>query len=155
MFSTTDERLHGVLPVLQTPFTPERQIDTAVLEREIDWAFDTGADGVVVAMVSEVLRLSKRARCELASLVCKAAEGRGFVVISVGAESAAESVEFAQHAEGLGASAVMAIPPVTSSLGSAATGDFFAKIANSISIPLIVQDASSYVGEPIDLNVYL
>src|SRR4029079_19651342 len=118
MFSTTDERLHGVLPVLQTPFTPARQIDTAVLHREIDWAFETGADGVVVAMVSEILRLSKRGRCELASLVCEAAENSGFVVISVGAESAAEAVEFAKHAEKLGADAVMAIPPTSTSLGS-------------------------------------
>jgi 2-keto-3-deoxy-L-arabinonate dehydratase len=155
MFSTTDERLHGVLPVLQTPFTPDRQIDTAVLHREIDWAFDTGADGIVVAMVSEILRLSKRGRCELASLVCEAAKERGFVVISVGAESAAEAVEFAKHAEGLGASAVMAIQPVVTSLGNLAAEDYFAKIANSISLPLVVQDASSYVGAPIDLSVYL
>src|SRR3954464_693833 len=155
MFSTTDERLHGVLPVLQTPFTPERQIDTEVLQREIDWAFETGADGVVVAMVSEILRLSKRGRFDLSSLACQAANGRGFVVISVGAENVAEAVEFARQAESLGASAVMAIPPVTASLGSAATGDYFAKIANSVSIPLIVQDASSYIGAPIDLSVYL
>ena len=69
MFSTTDERLHGVLPVLQTPFTAGWQIDADVLNREIDWAFETGADGVVVAMVSEVQRVSKRARLELASAV--------------------------------------------------------------------------------------
>jgi 2-keto-3-deoxy-L-arabinonate dehydratase len=155
MFSTTDERLHGVLPVLQTPFTPERQIDATVLQREIDWAFNTGADGVVVAMVSEILRLSKRGRFELASLVCEAAENRGFVVISVGAESAAEAAEFAKQAESLGADAVMAIPPMSTSLGSVATGDYFTKIANSVSIPLIVQDASSYVGAPIDLSIYL
>jgi 2-keto-3-deoxy-L-arabinonate dehydratase len=155
MFSTTDECLHCVLPVLQTPFTQERQVDAAVLHREIDWAFESGANGVVVAMVSEILRLSKRGRFELASMVCKAAEDRGLTVISVGAESAAEAVEFAKHAEGIGASAVMAIPPVSVSLGSAATGDYFAKVANSVAIPLIVQDASSYVGAPIDLNVYL
>ena len=155
MFSTTDERLHGVLPVLQTPFTADRQIDAAVLRRELDGAFDAGADGVVVAMVSEILRLSKRGRCELSSLVCQAAEGRGFTVVSVGAESVAEAVEFAKHAEGIGASAVMAIPPVTASLGSVATEDYFAKIANSVSIPLVGQDASSYVGAPIDLTVYL
>lgn len=155
MFSTTDERLHGVLPVLQTPFTPDRQIDAAVLQREVDWAFNTGADGVVVAMVSEILRLSKRSRCELASLVCQATQGRGFTVISVGAESAVEAVEFAKQAETLGASAVMAIPPVVNTLGRVAAGDYFAKIANSVSIPLVVQDASSYVGAPIDLSVYL
>jgi dihydrodipicolinate synthase/N-acetylneuraminate lyase len=155
MSSTTDACLHGVLPVLQTPFTPERQIDAAVLRREIDWAFNAGADGVVVAMVSEILRLSPCGRRELASLVSHEARGRGYCVISVSAESAAEAVELAEHAEGLGATAVMAIPPVKALLGSAATGDYFAKIANSVSIPLIVQDASSYVGAPIDLSVYL
>ena len=84
MFSMTDERLHGVLPVLQTPFTPEWQIDAKVLQREVELAFDTGADGVVVAMASEILRLSKRARCELASLVCQSVDSRGFTVVSVG-----------------------------------------------------------------------
>lgn len=155
MFSRTDNLLHGVLPVLQTPFTAEHQIDAVVLRREIDWAFETGADGVVVAMVSEILRLDNIRRRELASLVCQAAADRGFIVISAGAQSAAEAVEFAQHAEGLGASAVMAIPPVSAPLSAAATRDYFASIANSVSIPLIVQDASSYIGVPIDLSVYV
>jgi 2-keto-3-deoxy-L-arabinonate dehydratase len=155
MSSTNDKRLHGVLPVLQTPLTPERRIDAAVLMREIDWAFLVGADGVVVAMVSEILRLDSAGRRELASLVCQAAEGRGFSVISVGAETPAEAVNFAQHAESIGASAVMAIPPVTASLGADATREYFAAIANSVSIPLLVQDASSYVGAPIDLSVYM
>jgi 4-hydroxy-tetrahydrodipicolinate synthase len=154
MSSTADGLLHGVLPVLQTPFTADRQIDAAVLQQEIDWAFDLGADGVVVAMVSEILRLSKRARCELTSLVCQAAQGRGYVVVSVAGESAAEALELAKHAENLGASAVMAIPPVVASLGTAAKWDYFAKIAGSVSIPLIVQDASSYVGAPIELSIY-
>jgi len=155
MSSTIDERLHGVLPVLQTPFTTDRQINAAVLQREIDWAFDTGADGVVVAIVSEILRLSNAGRRKLASLVCQAAEGRGYCVISVGAESVVEAVELAQHAECLGASAVMAIPPVTASVESAATREYFAKIADSVSIPLVVQDASSYFGAPIDPSIYL
>ena len=150
-----DDRLHGVLPVLQTPFTPDREIDAPVLQSEIDWAFDIGADGVVVAMVSEILRLNNSGRRKLASLVCQATQGRGFSVISVGAETATEAVELAQHAECLGASAVMAIPPVAVSVGTAATRDYFASIADSVSIPLIVQDASSYVGVPIDLSIYL
>jgi 4-hydroxy-tetrahydrodipicolinate synthase len=155
MSSTIDDRLHGVLPVLQTPFTNDRQIDGSVLRREVDWAFDVGADGVVVAMVSEILRLSYDGRRKLAALVCEAAQGRGFTVISVGAESAVEAVELAQHAECIGASAVMAIPPAKASLETAATRDYFAKIAGNVTIPLIVQDASSYIGAPIDLKVYL
>lgn len=155
MSSQANEQLHGVLPVLHTPLTCSGTIDTVVLEREIDWAFETGADGVVVAMVSEVLRLGYHGRRELAGLVCQAVQGRGFSVISVGAESTYEAVEFAKHAEGLGASAVMAIPPVATALSGSATQEYFATIASGIAIPLVVQDASNYVGAAIDLSVYL
>lgn len=155
MASTTNPDLHGVLPVLHTPFTESFAIDVVTLEREIDWAFDTGADGVVCAMVSETLRLGYHGRKELATHVCRAAQGRGSIVISVGAESIAEACDFAQHAQSLGASAVMAIPPVATALSSRATCEYFASIARSISIPLVVQDASNYVGASIDLSVYL
>lgn len=155
MSSKIDKQLHGVLPVLQTPFSPDGQIDRDVLRREIDWAFKVGADGVVVAMVSEILRLGHKGRRELATLVCEGAAGRGFSVISVGAESTAEAIVLAQHAEGLGASAVMAIPPVATSLGGDGTREYLSGIARNVSIPLVVQDASSYVGASIALSVYL
>jgi 2-keto-3-deoxy-L-arabinonate dehydratase len=155
MSTPNDENLSGVLPVLQTPFTDDLQIDRPTLKREIDWAFELGADGIVVAMVSEILRLEKHQRGELAGLVCEMVAHRGFTVISVGAEDSAEANEFARHAEELGASAVMATPPVMQVLDRDATVKYFASIANCVSIPLVVQDASSYVGEPIDLSVYL
>ena len=151
----TSSPLHGVLPVLHTPLNEDGAIDRIALEREIDWAFQTGADGVVVAMVSEILRLGYHGRKELATDVCQAVQGRGYTVISVGAESIREALDFAGHAEGLGASAVMAIPPVATALSGKRTGDYFAAIAGGISIPLVVQDASSYVGAAIDLSVYL
>jgi 4-hydroxy-tetrahydrodipicolinate synthase len=44
---------------------------------------------------------------------------------------------------------------VRQSLSSEATVAYFDAIANSVSIPLVVQDASSYVGAAIDLSVYL
>ncbi len=154
MSSPVNKPLHGVLPALHTPFTDSGAIDGNSLQREIDWAFEIGADGVVVAMVSEVLRLGYHGRRELANLVCQGIQARGFSVISVGAESTVEAVEFAQHAESLGASAVMAIPPVATALSSAASREYFATIASSVSIPLVVQDASNYVGAAIDLSVY-
>jgi 4-hydroxy-tetrahydrodipicolinate synthase len=147
--------LQGVLPVLHTPLTETEAIDVSTLYKQIDWAFQTGAHGVVVAMVSEVLRLGYHRRKELAEHVCKSACQRGLVIISVGAESIREAIELAEHAQELGASGVMAIPPVATSLNSDRTVDYFGAIARSISIPLVVQDASSYVGAAIDLKVYL
>ena len=50
--------IYGVLPVFQTPFHTDESIDFATLDREIDWLFENGANGIVMAMVSETLRLS-------------------------------------------------------------------------------------------------
>lgn len=155
MSSDAKPALHGVLPVLHTPFSEAGEIDRETLQGEIEWAFQTGADGVVVAMVSEILRLGYHGRRQLAELVCEAAKDRGSIVISVGAESTPEAIDFAQHAEQLGASAVMAIPPVATSLSARASCDYFSAIAASISIPLVVQDASGYVGAAIDVTVYI
>lgn len=147
--------LHGVLPVLHTPFTEDGKIDVPTLQAEVDWAIETGANGVVMAMVSELLRLGYHGRLELAEHVCQVVAGRVPTVISVGGESIPEAVGFARHAEEQGASAVMAIPPVATALDSQATVDYFTAIASAVSVPLIVQDASSYVGAAIDVSVYL
>src|ERR1043166_7014904 len=101
--------LVGVLPVFQTPFNDDESIDSETLEREIDWLYDCGATGIVMAMVSEVLRLSTEERRTLAELACRFGEKRGAVVISVGAESGIVAEALAKHAEQVGADAVMAI----------------------------------------------
>src|SRR5213082_2577268 len=123
--------LQGVLPVFQTPYLDDESIDRDTLAREIDWLYDCGADGIVMAMVSEVLRLSTEERRTLAELACRcglqrggnggdarSAGGRGrAVVISVGAESTVQAEAYARHAQTSGATAVMAIPPVSIAVG--------------------------------------
>lgn len=148
------ETVRGVLAVLQTPFLDDDTIDCAVLQREIDWAFEVGVDGVVVAMVSEVLRLGEAGRRELAATVAAAAQGRGTCIVSVGAESTRQATDFTEHAAEHGATAVMAIPPVATRLSDDATFDYYAAIAAASDLPLVVQDASNYVGAAINVSVY-
>src|SRR5262245_16392073 len=146
-------KLFGVLPVFQTPYHTDETIDLATLEREIAWLYDCGADGIVMAMVSETLRLSGAEREELAGAACRFGNPRGVVVISVGAESSKVAERYAQHAEAAGADAVMAIPPVSVLLGEAELSAYYARIVKSVSIPVIVQDASGYVGRPMSIKM--
>ncbi len=149
-----NRHLAGVIPVFQTPYHADESIDFAALEREIDWLFECGADGISLAMVSEVLRLSTDERRALAEAACRFAKGRGAVVISVGAESAKLAEDFARHSEQAGAHALMAIPPVTTALDEGELLRYFARILNATKLPLIVQDASGYVGRPMPLSLY-
>jgi dihydrodipicolinate synthase/N-acetylneuraminate lyase len=145
------QELGGVLPVFQTPFGDDGEVDRATLEREFDWLFANGADGVVFAMVSEVLRLASDERDELTTLTCRLARDRGACVISVGAESTKVAVRHARHAHDAGAHAVMATPPTLQPLGDDQLMEYFTTIAASVDIPLVVQDASGYVGAPLSL----
>ena len=149
------QEIAGVLPVVHTPFVDGGEINLKSLKREIDWAFDVGADGVVAAMVSEILRLSFRERLQLAEHLVEFSRHRGVVITSVGAESTAQAIEFARHAERSGCDAVMAIPPISTSLPEDPLLRYFAEIAESVALPLIVQDASSYVGGAMSIDLFV
>lgn len=145
--------LAGVFPVFQTPFQEDDTIDADVLAAEIEWMYGHGIDGVVLAMVSEVLRLSAEERRMLAQLVCEIGLEQGPVVISVGAESTKVAVEFCQHAESVGASAVMAIPPVSVAAFEDELVGYYEALLAAVEIPVIVQDASGYVGRAMSITM--
>lgn len=143
----------GVLPVLVTPFTENGDLDTATLVNEINFVIEQGAHGVVIGMVSEVLRLSSEERDTLAEATCRAVDGRVGVITSVGAESVHTAVRHAKHAESVGAGAVMAIPPMGTACDDNELYRYYAGIIESIEIPVVVQDASGYLGRPLSIEL--
>lgn len=148
-------RLQGVLPIVHTPFLENDDLDEPTLRREIDWIFAVGADGFGTGMVSELLRLTTDERRRLTESMVAAAAGRGAVFAGVGAESTRQAVEHAVAAERAGCDAVMAIPPTLTRIDSAAMIAHFRALAEAVAVPVIVQDASGYVGQAIPLAVYV
>lgn len=148
---TNKHELRGVLPVFQTPWLEDETLDLNTLEKEIAWLYDCGSNGIVMAMVSETLRLDSEEREQLATAACEFGKSRGVVVISVGAESSKTAERYAKHAESIGADAVMAIPPVSIGIGEAELLAYYTRIIEAIRIPVIVQDASGYVGKPMPI----
>lgn len=144
-------KLTGVYPVFQTPFHEDESIDAPTLEREIDWMYQNGVDGIVMAMVSETLRLDSQEREQLAELSCRFNKGRGGVIISVGAESSRTAERYAKQAQAVGADALMAIPPVSVGVGEEQLYTYYSRIFRAVSIPVVVQDASGYVGRPMSI----
>lgn len=149
--TSSQTQLGGVLPVFQTPYQENGDIDYQVLTKELNWLLESGVDGVVMAMVSEVLRLSFSEQRELAGKTCEIIDGRCPVVISVGGESTRIAIENAKYAESVGAAAVMAIPPVSIGAMEQELFAYYSGIIEAIGIPVIVQDASGYVGKPMSI----
>jgi dihydrodipicolinate synthase/N-acetylneuraminate lyase len=148
-------KLGGVFNVLSTPLNNNDEIDSAVFEKEIEWLLKCGMNGAVLAMVSEVLRFNAAERREQWKMAVKFLNGRVPLVVSVGAESSAIAVKLAKDAQSDGASALMATPPSAFAATADEVKNYYVKIIEAVTIPVIVQDASNYLGNPIELSTYV
>ena len=144
--------IRDVLPVVHMPYTDNQQIDHATLHREIDYLFEMGAHGFCLALVSDLLRLTAEERMALPAALVEMAAGRGPVVVNVGAESNAQARAYSRAAEDGGAAAVMAIPPISRALGEDELRAYFEALLDEVALPVMVQDASSYVGNPMSIQ---
>ena len=144
----------GIYPVLQMPLDEEENIDELTLTREIEWLLELGASGFAVAMVSEVMRFSSEERRAQWQLILKIINSRVPLVVSVGAESTAVAVRQARLAESDGASLLMATPPAIFPATSEEIYSYYRSILESVTIPVVVQDASNYMGQPIEVSLY-
>jgi len=71
----------GIVTVLNTPFSPENDIDEAGLRRHVRYALAAGVSGFLVpAMASEVHALSPDERESLVRVTCEEAAGRAHVI---------------------------------------------------------------------------
>jgi dihydrodipicolinate synthase/N-acetylneuraminate lyase len=149
------KKLAGVLPIVHVPFEDDGTIDEKTLKKEIDWIFSVNAQGLGTGMVSEILRLTFEERISLTNHIVQFTEGRGATFTGVGAESTKQALVYAKAAEKAGCDGIMAIPPVTTSLPEEAVLKHFRTLAEEVNLPLIVQDASGYVGQAIPLRIYI
>ncbi len=136
------------------PLNELEEIEPKELRREIDWLISFGVEGVVLAMVSEVMRFSFEERRHQWQLVLEILEGRLPLIVSVGAESTRVAVKLAKQAASDGAAMLIATPPATYPATSDEIFSYYEAIVESVAIPVVVQDASNYMGQPLPMELY-
>ncbi|MFM7322908.1 MAG: dihydrodipicolinate synthase family protein [Armatimonadota bacterium] len=145
----------GVLPVLQMPFHDDETIDFPALLRECDVVCAQGAHGICFALASELFRLDTREREEVVETLGNHLRGRLPFVAGVGSESTANAVRLAQHAASAGANVLMATPPLCTAATEIEIERYYGRIADAVDLPIIVQDASSYAGAPLSVDLQI
>ena len=136
------------------PLNELEEIEPKELRREIDWLISFGVEGVVLAMVSEVMRFSFDERRHQWQLVFEILDGRLPLIVSVGAESTRVAVKLAKQAASDGAAMLIATPPATYPATSDEIFSYYEAIVESVAIPVVVQDASNYMGQPLPMELY-
>ena len=135
----------GVFPIAPTPFNEDESLDLPGQQRVLDCMIDQGVDGIcILANYSEQFLLTDKERNLLLELCLKHVAGRVPVIVTCSHFSTRVAVERAVRAEVAGAKMLMLMPPYHGAALRAdeqGTFEHFSKIAEAISIPIMVQDA--------------
>lgn len=135
----------GVFPVAPTPFTETGELDLDGQRRVLDCMIDQRVDGIcILANYSEQFLLTDAERDVLIDLCLTHVAGRVPVMVTCSHFSTQIAAERAQRAAAGGASIVMVMPPyhgATLRVDENAMFDFFAQIAASANVPVMIQDA--------------
>ena len=134
------ENIHGVVPILVTPFTPNEAIDEESLRRLVEFNLNAGVHGVGIALASEVFKLSEAERDQITSIVVDQVNGRVPVVINTGAPGTELAIHYSQRAQELGADALMILPPSFMPATQGEVVSYYQAISAAVSIPIIMQD---------------
>jgi len=148
------QALHGIFPVFQTPFTADEAIAFDQLEREIEWVTQQGVNGIVFGMVSEPLRLTDAERKSVIRTAARIASDAGLPCIaSVGSESTMSALSRIDDAIDAGASALMATAPLHGRHDDVQLEEYFRALLRHSPVPIVVQDASGYVGQQLSIEM--
>ncbi len=137
-----DRSMSGVYPILSMPFDKDGRVDEEELRHEVEWAIGFGVQGLGIAMASEIYKLTEKERDMVLNVVVDQAAGRAKIVMNTGAEGTDLSVIYSRRAEELGADALMIRPPTYIPSGTEEDLLYFRTIAESVSIPIFLQDQS-------------
>jgi 4-hydroxy-tetrahydrodipicolinate synthase len=148
----TDVLLPGVHNIMATPFLPDEELDLASIGTLIEYLVREGCTGVLaLGVLGEADRLTEDEREAVLRAVLEHASGRLQVSVGISHQSTAVTAKRARQAEALGVAGVMVAPPIGSAAGPALK-DHYRRIADGLSIPVIVQDhpASNGVRMPVE-----
>ena len=134
--------LHGIIPAIVTPMTPEGEVDLPALRRYVEWLIPQGPVALAVNVdTGEGPHLTADERRQTLETVAEVAEGRCWVVAGVGGPSTAQGVAGAKAAQAAGANALLVFP-IPAFLGQPLNPEipyrYHAAIAEAVDLPLIL-----------------
>ena len=140
--------LKGILVAVTTPFTADGSaVDEEVLISQADRLIDAGVHGLVpCGTTGEFTTLRPAEYRRVIELYVSAAAGRVPVIAGVGSLSTQGAVDLAQHAERVGADAVMLVPPFYDPLDFPSLKAFLSAVAEAISLPIVYYNVPGATG---------
>jgi dihydrodipicolinate synthase/N-acetylneuraminate lyase len=133
--------IDGVVPVIPIPFAPDESIHEPDLRRLVDFAVTSGAAAICLpAYGSEFYKLSEEERERVVSIAIATNRRRIPLMAQANHGSAAGAIRLANGYQRLGADVISVAIPRQFALREQDVLRYLGRIADAISIPMMVQD---------------
>ncbi|MBR9842881.1 MAG: 4-hydroxy-tetrahydrodipicolinate synthase [Rhodobacteraceae bacterium] len=128
----------GSIPALVTPFT-NGELDIETLKKLVEWHIGEGTSGFVpVGTTGESPTLTHREHEQVVEEVVRAAAGRVPVIAGAGSNNTLESIRLAQHAEKVGADAILVVTPYYNKPTQQGLIAHFTAVHDCCDLPIII-----------------
>lgn len=129
----------GSIPALVTPFTDQGAVDEQAFAAHVEWQISEGSTGLVpVGTTGESPTLSHDEHKRVVELCVEVAAKRVPVIAGAGSNNTVEAIELAQHAESVGADALLVVTPYYNKPTQKGLFAHYKAIAEAVSLPIII-----------------
>jgi dihydrodipicolinate synthase/N-acetylneuraminate lyase len=150
----TSQPLQGIVAIPVTTFDGQLDLDEDAMKRQIAFMLQSGITGILANVnASEWYTLSDEERMKLAEIVVGEVSGQLPVFIGVTAQNTNLSIQFARHAQKIGAAGVNAMPPPHLQLDADGCRAFYQKLSQAIELPVILQNFYPPLGTSMSTNI--
>jgi 4-hydroxy-tetrahydrodipicolinate synthase len=137
------DRIKGSITALITPYKGGA-VDESAFRRFVDWQIAEGTHGLVpCGTTGESPTLTNEEHMRLIEICVEAAKGRVPVIAGAGSNYTEQAIMLSRHSKQVGADAVLSVVPYYNKPTQEGLYRHFAKIAESVDIPMVVYNVPS------------
>ena len=131
--------LRGSITALVTPFRADGSLDEKAFRALVEWQIAEGTNGLVpVGTTGESPTLSHEEHHHVVRMCVEVSKGRVPVIAGAGSNNTNEAITLAQHAEKVGADAVLVVTPYYNKPNQRGLYAHFAAVASATRLPVII-----------------
>jgi 4-hydroxy-tetrahydrodipicolinate synthase len=146
----------GVFTAIITPFNEDESIDEKAFRKLIDFNIENGVAGIVPSgTTGESPTLNHHEHDGIIELTVNHVKGRVPVIAGTGSNCTREAIRLSQHAEKVGADAVLLVNPYYNKPTQEGLYRHFKAIADSIKIPCIIYNIKGRTGVNVETETLM
>ncbi|MFP6678967.1 MAG: dihydrodipicolinate synthase family protein [Dehalococcoidia bacterium] len=135
-----NKQVSGIVPILQLPFDELGEVLYEDLEAEVDFAIQSGVNGIALGVASELNKLNDVERDEVVRSVIRYVDGRKPTVVGTSGSSTTLTISRTRRALELGADMAMISPDGFAGFPMEDVRRHYLTVADSVDIPIMLQD---------------